>query len=45
MNSLISHGIVQKYEPLVDIPGSYTAQWEHVCIESLLINLSKLTLK
>ncbi|KUL85924.1 hypothetical protein ZTR_06365 [Talaromyces verruculosus] len=32
MNSLISHGIVQKYEPLVDIPGSYTAQWEHTIL-------------
>lgn len=45
MNSLISHGIVQKYEPLVDIPGSYTAQWEHVCIESLLTSLSELTVE
>lgn len=43
MNSLISHGIVQMYPPLVDIPGSYTAQWEHVCVESLLASLPELT--
>lgn len=36
MNSLISRGIVQMYPPLVDIPGSYTAQWEH----TILINAS-----
>ncbi|KIW44125.1 methionine aminopeptidase, type II [Exophiala oligosperma] len=32
MNSLISHGIVEAYEPLCDIPGSYSAQFEHTLI-------------
>ncbi|KIW13365.1 methionine aminopeptidase, type II [Exophiala spinifera] len=32
MNSLISHGIVESYEPLRDIPGSYSAQFEHTLI-------------
>jgi methionyl aminopeptidase len=30
MKSLISHGIVESYGPLVDVPGSYVAQFEHV---------------
>ena len=30
MNSLISHGIVEPYGALVDVKGSYTAQFEHV---------------
>ena len=30
MKSLVSNGIVNSYEPLVDIPGSYVAQFEHV---------------
>jgi methionyl aminopeptidase len=30
MRSLVSNGIVQSYEPLVDVPGSYVAQFEHV---------------
>lgn len=30
MKSLISHGIIESYEPLVDVPGSYVAQFEHV---------------
>lgn len=30
MRTLISHGIVDQYGPLVDIPGSYVAQFEHV---------------
>lgn len=33
MNSLISNGIVDTYAPLVDIKGSYTAQFEHVSSE------------
>ncbi|OJD13558.1 methionine aminopeptidase, type II [Emergomyces pasteurianus Ep9510] len=32
MRSLISNGIVQSYEPLVDIPGSYIAQFEHTVL-------------
>jgi hypothetical protein len=30
MRNLISHGIIETYAPLNDIPGSYTAQFEHV---------------
>lgn len=30
MKSLLSEGIVDYYEPLIDIPGSYVAQFEHV---------------
>lgn len=32
MKSLVSHGIVQEYAPLVDVPGSYVAQFEHVSL-------------
>ncbi|KAL8687528.1 MAG: hypothetical protein Q9224_005124 [Gallowayella concinna] len=32
MKSLISNGIVECYGPLVDIPGSYVAQFEHVSV-------------
>jgi len=30
MKSLVSNGIVESYGPLVDVPGSYVAQFEHV---------------
>jgi methionine aminopeptidase len=30
MRSLVSNDIVQSYGPLVDVPGSYVAQFEHV---------------
>ena len=30
MRSLVQHGIVETYAPLVDIKGSYIAQFEHV---------------
>ncbi len=30
MNCLVSNGIVEPYEPLMDIEGSYSAQFEHV---------------
>jgi methionyl aminopeptidase len=30
MRTLVSHGIVESYAPLVDISGSYIAQFEHV---------------
>ena len=30
MRSLVSNGIVESYGPLVDVPGSYVAQFEHV---------------
>ncbi|KAK5049867.1 hypothetical protein LTR84_003985 [Exophiala bonariae] len=32
MNSLISNDIVDSYQPLADIPGSYTAQFEHTLL-------------
>jgi methionyl aminopeptidase len=32
MKSLVSNGIVESYGPLVDIPGSYVAQFEHVSV-------------
>jgi methionine aminopeptidase len=30
LNSLVSNGILEAYEPLADIKGSYSAQFEHV---------------
>ena len=30
MKTLVSNGIVDSYGPLVDVPGSYVAQFEHV---------------
>lgn len=30
MKNLINNGIVESYEPLVDVKGSYSAQFEHV---------------
>ena len=30
MKSLVANGIVESYGPLVDVPGSYVAQFEHV---------------
>lgn len=32
MKSLIDQGIVEYYEPLVDVPGSKVAQFEHVSV-------------
>ncbi|ANB13673.1 Map2p [Sugiyamaella lignohabitans] len=32
LNNLVKSGIVQDYPPLVDIPGSYTAQYEHTIL-------------
>jgi len=32
LNHLVSQGIVESYPPLVDIKGSYTAQYEHTFI-------------
>ncbi|RMD44845.1 hypothetical protein DV735_g400, partial [Chaetothyriales sp. CBS 134920] len=32
LNSLVSSGIVEAYPPLVDIKGSYTAQFEHTIL-------------
>jgi methionyl aminopeptidase len=36
MRSLVSNGIVESYGPLVDIPGSYVAQFEHVSMGCML---------
>ena len=30
MNSLVNNGIVEQYAPLMDVKGSYSAQFEHV---------------
>jgi methionyl aminopeptidase len=30
MRNLLDNGIVESYAPLVDVKGSYTAQFEHV---------------
>ncbi|KKK14759.1 hypothetical protein ARAM_006548 [Aspergillus rambellii] len=32
MNSLVANGIVEAYAPLVDIQGSYSAQYEHTIL-------------
>jgi methionyl aminopeptidase len=32
MRTLVSNGIVECYGPLVDVPGSYIAQFEHVSV-------------
>ncbi|KAK7414436.1 hypothetical protein QQX98_006715 [Neonectria punicea] len=32
LNCLVSNGILQSYEPLMDIPGSYSAQFEHTIL-------------
>jgi methionyl aminopeptidase len=35
MRNLIDNGIVDSYAPLADVKGSYTAQFEHVCLPSM----------
>lgn len=32
LNNLVSAGIVEAYPPLVDVKGSYTAQYEHTIL-------------
>ncbi|KAI5812565.1 methionine aminopeptidase 2-like protein [Pyronema omphalodes] len=32
LNNLVQSGIVDAYPPLVDVKGSYTAQWEHTIL-------------
>nr|KMM64708.1 methionine aminopeptidase 2 [Coccidioides posadasii RMSCC 3488] len=32
MRSLVSNGIVESYAPMVDVPGSYVAQFEHTVL-------------
>lgn len=39
MRNLIENGIVDSYAPLVDVKGSYTAQFEHVRAPSALTTL------
>lgn len=39
MRSLVSNGIVESYAPMVDVPGSYIAQFEHVSGSSSPENL------
>lgn len=36
LNNLVSSGIVEAYPPLCDVKGSYTAQFEHVSLQSFL---------
>lgn len=35
INYLVSNGILDDFAPLMDVPGSYSAQFEHVCALSL----------
>lgn len=37
MNTLVQHGVVDVYAPLVDVKGSYSAQFEHVCFPFVLM--------
>ena len=30
MNTLVNNGVVEAYKPLMDVEGSYSAQFEHV---------------
>jgi methionyl aminopeptidase len=32
LKQLVDSGIVNTYPPLVDVPGSYVAQWEHTIL-------------
>jgi methionyl aminopeptidase len=43
MNCLVSNGIVEPYEPLMDIEGSYSAQFEHVSSHCVLRTEPRLT--
>jgi methionyl aminopeptidase len=38
MNCLVQQGIVEEYVPLMDIKGSYSAQFEHVGYPKILIS-------
>lgn len=35
MNCLISNGLVEHYQPLTEVKGSYSAQFEHVSLGRL----------
>lgn len=37
MNTLVQHGVVDVYAPLVDVKGSCSAQFEHVCLPFVLM--------
>jgi hypothetical protein len=39
MRNLIDNGIVESYAPLIDIKGSYTAQFEHVSFLSCMTQI------
>jgi methionine aminopeptidase len=39
MRALVNSGIVESYAPLVDVPGSYIAQFEHVSTTPRLVIL------
>jgi methionine aminopeptidase len=41
MNCLIQHGVVEEYGPLMDVKGSYSAQFEHVGSPEFLWTISK----
>lgn len=38
MNYLVQNGVVEEYVPLMDVKGSYSAQFEHVshCNQNLI---------
>ena len=40
MRNLIDCGVVESYAPLVDVKGSYTAQFEHVWFQFHYIYLA-----
>ncbi|PGH04627.1 methionine aminopeptidase, type II [Helicocarpus griseus UAMH5409] len=42
MNNLISSGVIESYAPLVDIKGSYIAQFEHVRFSRFMPFLSRI---
>lgn len=35
MNNLASQGVVEVYPPLMDVAGSYSAQFEHVSLSCI----------
>lgn len=35
MKTLVAAGVVEQYGPMVDVPGSYVAQFEHVSLISM----------
>lgn len=39
MNQLANKGVVEVYAPLMDVEGSYSAQFEHVCFSSTLLTI------